>query len=91
MIDLHTHTLLSDGVLLPSELARRAEVAGYKAIGMTDHVDHSNIDVVLAGITRVAKVLNKVWNIRVIPGVEITHAPLEVFPELVRYARKKGA
>ncbi|MEK7309147.1 MAG: PHP domain-containing protein, partial [Nitrospirota bacterium] len=31
MIDLHTHSLLSDGVLLPSELIRRAYVIGYKA------------------------------------------------------------
>ena len=30
MIDLHTHTLFSDGELLPSELVRRAEaVLGY--------------------------------------------------------------
>ena len=28
MIDLHTHSLFSDGVLIPSELARRAEHAG---------------------------------------------------------------
>ena len=46
MVDLHTHSLLSDGQLLPSELVRRAEVRGYEAIAITDHVDFSNIDLV---------------------------------------------
>jgi putative hydrolase len=78
MIDLHTHTLLSDGALLPSELVRRAQVKGYTAIALTDHVDSSNIDFVLPRIVRVSKVLNKDWDIFIIPGVEITHAPLEV-------------
>jgi len=91
MIDLHTHTFLSDGALIPSELVRRAHVAGYRAIAITDHVDYSNIDIVLPGIIQAAKVLNKYWDILVIPGVEITHVPLEVFPELTSYARKKGA
>jgi len=91
MIDLHTHTFLSDGALIPSELVRRASVSGYKTIAITDHVDPSNIDAVLAGLIKVAKVLNKYWDIQVLPGVEITHVPLEVFPELTIYARKKGA
>jgi len=47
MIDLHTHTLFSDGVLLPAELARRAQVLGYQALAMTDHVDSSNLEFVL--------------------------------------------
>jgi histidinol phosphatase-like PHP family hydrolase len=91
MIDLHTHSLLSDGELIPSELARRAQVAGYKAIGITDHVDHSNIEMVIAAVSRVSKILNKYWDIFVVPGVEITHVPVETIPELVKLARKKGA
>lgn len=91
MIDLHTHTILSDGELLPSELVRRAEVAGCRAIAITDHVDQSNIDLVLPGLVKVAKVLNKYWHITVLPGVELTHVVLETFPALVKYARKKGA
>jgi len=91
MIDLHTHTLLSDGELLPSELVRRALVKGYKAIALTDHVDSSNIDFVLPRIIVVSEVLNKEWNIFVIPGVEVTHAPLTEIPILVKYARKNGA
>jgi histidinol phosphatase-like PHP family hydrolase len=91
MIDLHTHTLLSDGELLPSELARRAQVAGYKAIALTDHADSSNIDFVVPRLVKAAAVLNRYWPIRVIPGVEITHAPLQEIRPLVRFARKNGA
>jgi putative hydrolase len=91
VIDLHTHTLLSDGELLPSELVRRAQVKGYTAIALTDHVDSSNIDFVLPRIVTVSKVLNKDWDIFVIPGVEITHAPLKEIPRLVKYARENGA
>ena len=91
MIDLHTHTLLSDGELLPSELVRRALVKGYTAIALTDHVDSSNIDFVLPRIVTVSKVLNKDWDIFVIPGVEVTHAPLKEIPRLVKYARDNGA
>ncbi len=91
MIDLHTHTLLSDGELLPSELVRRAQVAGYEAIGLTDHVDSSNIDFVLRGLVKVCGRINAHWKILALPGVEITHVPLEEIGPLVRYARKNGA
>jgi len=47
MIDLHTHTTFSDGELIPSELVRRAETLGYRAIAITDHVDFTNIEHVL--------------------------------------------
>lgn len=91
MIDLHTHTLFSDGELLPSELVRRAEVKGYRAIALTDHIDSSNIDFVIPRIIKVCKTLNKYWKIFSIPGVEITHAPLEEIKPLVKLARRTGA
>ena len=90
MIDLHTHSLLSDGCLLPSELARRAEVKGYKVIGITDHADASNIDFVINGILKACKDINKNWKIKVIPGLEITHMPLESIKEAIKFARSKG-
>ncbi len=46
MIDLHTHSILSDGDLLPLELARRAKVKGYTLLGISDHVDVTNIEYV---------------------------------------------
>ncbi|MCK4852226.1 MAG: histidinol phosphate phosphatase domain-containing protein [Candidatus Omnitrophica bacterium] len=91
MIDLHTHSILSDGILIPSELVRRAYVNGLRAIAITDHVDHSNIEPVITGLVKAAAAINKYWDIYVIPGVEITHAPLETFEELVNMARDRGA
>jgi len=91
MIDLHTHTLFSDGELLPSELVRRAEVKGYTAIALTDHVDTSNIDFVVPRIVAVCKVLNRYWKIRSIPGAEITHVPVQEISKLVNRARRLGA
>ncbi len=91
MIGLHAHTLFSDGALLPSELIRRAEAKGYIAFALTDHVDSSNIDFVLPRIVKVCKALNKNWDILAIPGVEITHAPMQEIKSLVKFARKNGA
>ena len=91
MIDLHTHTLFSDGVLLPSELARRAAVAGYKAIAMTDHVDASNIDLVVPRLVTASRELDGKFGIRVIPGAELTHIPPEDMAALAKDARRHGA
>ena len=91
MIDFHTHTLFSDGVLVPAELVRRANHAGYRAVGIADHVDGSNLAAVVQGITKVAKELNRFQGTFVIPGVEITHAPPAQIRELVADARTMGA
>jgi len=91
MIDLHTHTIFSDGVLIPAELARRAEVKGLRAIALTDHGDQSNIDFIVPRIVDVSKELNRVMGIRVIPGIEITHVPPDQIKGLVDNARKLGA
>ncbi|MCD6335252.1 MAG: histidinol phosphate phosphatase domain-containing protein [Candidatus Latescibacteria bacterium] len=90
MIDLHTHTLLSDGALLPSELARRAEVKGIRVIAMTDHVDYANVRLVVPAMVRACAARN-FGNIRVIPGVEITHVPPEGIAKLALEARSLGA
>ena len=90
MIDLHTHTTFSDGELIPSELVRRAEVKGYTAIGLTDHVDFTNIEYVLSSIFK-AKYLEDVLNMKILAGVELTHVPPEKLDEIVTLARRLGA
>jgi histidinol phosphatase-like PHP family hydrolase len=90
MIDLHTHTVFSDGELIPSELVRRAEVKGYRAIGITDHVDYTNIEHILSCVSK-AKYLEEVLDIRILPGVEITHVPPQKIGPLAALARKLGA
>jgi putative hydrolase len=91
MIDLHTHSFFSDGELIPSELIRRAEAIGYKAIAITDHVDSSNIDFVVPKIVSALKKLKDFISIEAIPGVEITHVPPQIIHELVKEARHLGA
>jgi putative hydrolase len=91
MIDLHTHSLFSDGELLPSELIRRFEEMGYSYVAITDHVDSSNLDFVIPRMVEVAKDLNPRQPVRVIPGVEITHVPPILIESLVNKARKLGA
>lgn len=91
MIDLHTHSIFSDGALIPSELVRRAEFAGLKGIGITDHGDLSNIDFIVPRIVAIAEELNRVVDIKVVPGIEITHVFPSLIADNVRHARSLGA
>lgn len=91
MIDLHTHTLFSDGELIPAELTRRAAVLGYRAIAMTDHGDMSNLDLIIPRLVRVADDLSAQWGLKVIPGIELTHVPPALFASAVTEARELGA
>ncbi len=90
MYDLHTHSLLSDGELLPSEMAVRYAALGYKAIAITDHVDYSNISQVCDAIVCFTSHWPEHSSIKVLPGVELTHLPPEQFKPLVKFARSKG-
>jgi len=91
MIDLHTHSFFSDGELIPSELIRRAEAIGYKALAITDHVDASNIDFIVPKIVQAIRKLREYLSIEALPGAEITHAPPQTIPDLVKEARQLGA
>jgi putative hydrolase len=91
MIDLHTHSLFSDGELIPAELVRRFEVAGYRALAITDHGDQSNIDLIIPRLVAFCEEINRLEGIRVIPGIELTHIRPEAIPALVSRSRKLGA
>lgn len=91
MIDLHTHTVFSDGELIPFELIRRAEAIGCKAIAITDHIDASNIDHIIPRIVKSVQKLKPFVAMEVLPGAEITHAPPEMISDLVKEARHLGA
>lgn len=90
-MDFHTHSLFSDGELLPSELVRRVEVQGYRFIAITDHADTSNIDFIIPRLIKVAEDINKYSQTKLIPGVELTHVGPSLIPSLAREARKIGA
>lgn len=91
MIDLHTHTLFSDGELLPAELIQRADAMGHRGIALTDHVDSSNLDFTLPRLRAVVNEMNHHHKVRALAGVELTHVPPELINDLTMQARDMGA
>jgi putative hydrolase len=90
MIDLHTHTLLSDGELLPLELARRAKVKGYTILGISDHVDITTIEKTAESLLKITQYAELHEGLTIIPGCELTHCPAKQIGELTVLARKLG-
>ena len=88
--DFHTHSFLSDGALLPIEQLRRAYVKGHVAYAITDHVSAANLDII-KDITRDCLLAVKQWGIVAIPGVEITHVPVNAIDSIVEMAKEKNA
>ena len=91
MYDFHTHTFLSDGVLSPIELIRRALVRGYTAMAVTDHVGMGNVEYVVKTLVVDCEQATKRWDILALPGVEITHVPKEDIDLVARTAKGMGA
>ncbi|MBF0558827.1 MAG: histidinol phosphate phosphatase domain-containing protein [Nitrospirae bacterium] len=91
MIDLHTHSIFSDGELIPAELIRRAAAHGYSALAITDHMDQSNFDMVIPRIVKLIEKLRGSIPITVLAGAEITHVPPALIPDLIKEARALGA
>ena len=87
--DLHTHTVFSDGELIPAELVRRAMVLGHDMIAITDHVDMTNVEFVASNVAKAVELCEDY--IRVIPGVEITHVPPSKIDHVAKLARRNGA
>ena len=87
--DLHTHTVYSDGELIPAELVRRAMVLGHDVIAITDHVDMTNVEFVVTNLVKACE-LGEDY-IPVIPGVEITHVPPRLIGKVASRARALGA
>lgn len=91
MIDLHAHSLFSDGELLPAELVQRARAKGYEGIAITDHADSSNLDWIIPRLVRFCENLKREANFWVIPGIELTHVDPESILSLIQESRKLGA
>lgn len=93
MIDLHTHTYFSDGVLGPAELVARAIDIGYKAIAITDHCDYSNYKTNILSIIDACDKINKLKKdtIICIPGIELTYVLPEDIPDMIKASRNLGA
>jgi len=91
MIDLHTHSIHSDGDLIPAELVQRAKAKGYRVIAITDHSDESNLETVISSLKKFALGLPKDPAITVLFGVELTHLYPVQIPKMVKAARRLGA
>ena len=91
MYDFHTHTFLSDGVLAPIELIRRAHHIGYRVIAVTDHVGPGNLEPILKVLIKDCGLASSRWDILALPGVEITHVPKDDIGQLAKEARDMGA
>lgn len=63
-IDLHSHSRVSDGVLAPADLVRRACGNGVKVLALTDHDE-------VAGVTEAKKTADEM-GIELVSGVEIS-------------------
>ena len=91
MYDFHTHTFLSDGVLSPIELIRRALHVGYRVMAITDHVGPGNLEWVVKTLVTDCEAASKRWDILALPGVEITHVPKDDVDLVASEARYLGA
>ena len=90
LYDLHTHSILSDGEMLPIELIRRMAVLGYTTVAITDHVDASNTTSVIESLNQVRESA-KIFGVKLLCGVEITHVPPSQIADLAKLAKTQGA
>lgn len=65
IIDLHTHTIYSDGFLTPQQLLKRAKNYGLAAIAIADH------DTINAYIDKTFEIASKL-GIELVPGIEFS-------------------
>jgi putative hydrolase len=90
-VEFHSHSIFSDGNLLPAALVREAEVKGHAALAITDHVDASNLREVIQSLCHFAKEMKGKLPLTFIPGVEISYLKPEYIPDYCRQAKKLGA
>ncbi|MEL6931216.1 MAG: PHP domain-containing protein, partial [Cyanobacteria bacterium J06600_6] len=64
MLELHTHTTYSDGILTPQQLVERAANNGVKAMAITDHDTLHGWDEAIAAA--------ETYGMEIVPGVELS-------------------
>jgi len=89
--DFHTHTSLSDGVLSPMELIRRALINNYQAVALTDHASLGELSRIIPEVAQICALAHSYWNILAIPGIELTHVPPPAIAETAKKAKELGA
>lgn len=64
LIDLHMHSLASDGTMTPTDLVRRVHAAGVRVMALTDHDNTAGLEE--------ARVQATALDIQLVPGVEVS-------------------
>lgn len=90
MYDLHTHTTMTDGEMIPIELIRRMAVLNYDTVAITDHADSSNLKALLESLADMREAA-QIYGIRLLSGVELTHVPPALIPSMAKKAKDLGA
>ena len=85
--DFHTHTFIGDGELSPMELIRRALVNEYRVIALTDHAGPAELNRILQETTETCAAARSNWGILAIPGIELTHVPIQAIAETAKKAK----
>ncbi|MGE5026905.1 MAG: 3',5'-nucleoside bisphosphate phosphatase [Betaproteobacteria bacterium] len=84
LIDLHSHSTVSDGLFTPSELVGRAAAQGVRVLALTDHDDVAGLDearkaAAVAGIALINGVeISVTWNNRSVHIVGLRIDPVHV-------------
>jgi histidinol phosphatase-like PHP family hydrolase len=72
------------------ELIRRACVAGYRAVGLTDHGALGSLSRFAQELCQDCALARDRWGIIALPGVELTHVPAAAVAEVARAAKEAG-
>ncbi|HLJ68120.1 MAG TPA: histidinol phosphate phosphatase domain-containing protein [Chloroflexota bacterium] len=93
LIDLHSHSTLSDGTLSIEEMVAAAERRGYEAFAITDHArgnDPAYPDVIGEVREQIDR-LRTQTQVRLFAGVELTDFEPELIPRVAEESRRCGA
>jgi histidinol phosphatase-like PHP family hydrolase len=90
LYDLHTHSILSDGEMLPIELVRRMAVTGYTTVAVTDHADIANALSLIKPLLTLRNSAEK-FGVTLLCGIEITHVPPGEIAIIAKRAKNAGA
>lgn len=82
--DFHTHTVFSDGGMIPAGLMQRAIVRGCLGLAITDHVDSSNLEWAFENLLKFVDELGQEWHPGTVPGRDTTTAPLNMLDSAVQ-------
>ena len=91
LIDLHSHSTISDGALAPREVVAAAGRRGYDVFALTDHGTPSNFREVAERVREEVEALRASASVHLLAGVELTELEPSTIAHAAREARRCGA